>query len=216
MSPLAALTSSDMLLALAALLLAGLCEPLLEYRLERSLAGNRVATWFLEHCGVPLMRAVIVAGFVLLAYPALFGVRSAPAIAALLGDGSLRLTNLVNVLFVLSVLLPLVLPLPARSAWLVPVQGLIATAMVFGWYTDYIGALSIGWWPGLAPIAVVVVMAVVSHRLAAESGQLIGAHLDALLGTEGLERIVPNATELVAQLPAVLYYGLSLGRQIAI
>jgi hypothetical protein len=215
-SPLAALTSIDMLGALLFIALAGMLEPVVEYHVERLVGTNRIAAWTFEHVFAPLLRALIIAGFVLLAYPALYGVRSAPTIAALLAEGTLRLTNLVNVLFLLSLLLPLLVPNFRRTAWLVPVQGLIATAMVFDWYTEYIGAVSIDWWPGAAPAAVVAVMVIVSHRLAADAGQTLGQRVDGLLGTRGFERLVPNATELVAQLPAVLYYGLSLGRQIAI
>lgn len=216
MSPLTSLLSADIAAGVALIAVAGLVEPFVEYHVERLLADNRFALWAFEHVFAPLLRALYVAGFVLLAYPSLYGVRSAPAIADLVAGGSLRLTNLVNVLFVVSLLLPLLLPNFRRTALLVPAQGLLATAMVFSWYTDYIGAASIGWWPGMAPALAIAVMVVIGHRLALETGLVLGDRADAWFGTDGLRRVLPHAAELVAQLPAVIYYGLSLGRQIAI
>ncbi|MGR8918087.1 MAG: hypothetical protein ACU85V_00605 [Gammaproteobacteria bacterium] len=213
---MSALLAPDILTAALLLLAVGLAEPMLVYRLERWLESNRAWAWAVEQLVEPMLRAAAVGGFVLLAYPALFGVRSAPDLSALVAQGSLRLSALFNVLFVLSLALPLLPALRHRAALAVPVQGLVATAMVFGWFTDYLGATAASWWPGTLAAGAVVAMAWISHRLAAEAGAALGRWADARWHTSGLDHIVPNALELLAQAPVMIYYGLVLGRQVAI
>lgn len=216
MSPLASLLSTDVLLALAAVFAAGLLEPLLAYRLNRALAGNHVFHWAWDHLGAPLIRAALVAAFVLIAYPALFGAHSAPPLSKLIADGSMRLSSLLNVLFISSLVLPALPPLSSRQALVIPVQGLIAVAMVFGWYTDYLGASSASFWPGFGAAGATVAMAIVAHLLAKDLGAYLGVAADRHFNTSGFDRLVPNAVELVVQMPVMLYYGLILGRQISI
>ena len=215
MSSTAALASGDILVALAVLIGGGMVELPLEYQFKRLLAHHPVGNWIWDVLGASLFRAIVMVGFVLVAYPALFGLRQAPAIADLLAQGALRLTNLINVAFVLSLLLPL-LPLFRQQAGLVMiVQGIVATAMVFGWYADWLGAVSIGPWPGLAPLMVVCGVAFVVHQIALPIGHTLGQRLDDLCGSHGLDRIVPHATALVAQGPTILIYGYALGQQLA-
>jgi hypothetical protein len=103
-----------------------------------------------------------------------------------------------------------------RAALLLPLQGLIATAMLFSWYADYIGATAAGVWPGWPPLALILLFVVVGHRVAAWGARHLGRALDARYATVGLERLVLNAVELVAQAPVMLLYGYALGRQVAI
>lgn len=206
----------SVLLALAFLLCAGLAEPLLEYRLNRVLDGNHAFHWSWEHLLAPALRAAIVAGFVLLAYPALFGVRVAPSLANLLHAGSARVNTLIGVLFVFSLLLPLTQVVARRSAMLVPLQGLIATAFVFVWYADYLGVTAASAWPGSVPALLLAALVVFAHRAASALAQRLGRALDARLATHGAERMVLNSAELMTQAPVVLLYGYALGQQLAI
>ena len=122
-------------------LLAGvIVEPFIEYRITRLHAGGAVLEAAWRHVFGPLMRAALIAAFVLIAYPALIGVRSAPPLAILLEDSSIGITGLLNMLFVLSVVLPIVVRPLRRPGLIVPIQGLVATAVVFSWFTAYLGA----------------------------------------------------------------------------
>lgn len=213
--PLAeAFGSSDILLGLLLLLGGALLELPLEYQVTQRLSPNRVIDWLWEYVGAPLLRALLIVGFVLVAYPVLFGLRDAPTIAVLLSQGSLRLTNLVNVAFMLSLLLPLLAPFQRRLGLVLAIQGVVATAMVFDWYASWIGAHSIGPWPGFAPAVMVCGVAFVVHYAAAPMGQALGHFLDDRCGTRGLDRIVPHAVALVAQTPTILVYGYALGQQL--
>lgn len=206
--------SSDILLALLLLFGGGLLELPLEYQVTRRLSPHPAIDWLWEYVGAPLLRALLIVGFVLVAYPALFGLRDAPGIGVLLSQGSLRLTNLVNVAFILSLLLPLLAPLHRRLGLVLVIQGVVATAMVFGWYASWLGAHSIGPWPGFAPAALVCGIAFVAHHSAAHLGQSLGHLLDERCGTHGFDHIVPHALALVAQAPTILIYGYALGQQL--
>ena len=216
MSPVNILMSIEVAAALALVGLFSLVEPLMAYHANRWLAGMQSLQWAWDHFLLPLLRALVVIGFVLLAYPSLYGARAAPALTDLLVQGSLRFTNLLNVVFVCSLLLPLLPLLRNRAAIVLPMQGLVATAILFVYYTDYLGATAASWWPGIGSALAISMMAVISHWLAVEIGTALGQHLDRTLNVNGLERIAANALELVMQTPVMLYYGLTLGQQIGI
>lgn len=216
MSPLNVIFSSDVCGAFLFVFIAGLAEPVLADRVNHWLEGNSVLHWAWDHLAAPMLRAAIIAGFVLLAYPALFALSVAPGIGELAAGGSLRLTNLFNVLFLVSLVLP-ALPLFGRhKALIIPVQGLIAVAMVFGWLTEHLGATSASFWPGWPAAVATLAMALVSHRLAADCGSALGHWLDRRRAYAGFDRVVPNSMELLWQTPVLLYYALSVSRQIGI
>ena len=212
MSFVDALSSAEVLGALLLLTLASLAELPLEHFLKSRRSAAAVLhfawDWFLG----PLWRALAIAGFVLLAYPASYGVRRAPGLAALAADGTVGATALVNILF-LATLVP---PLRRHGGLLLATQGGLATAIVFGWYAAYIGARSVSYWPGLSPALLVVMMAVLGYRAAQVLGRTIGESLDGWLGTHGLAQILAHTCAQVMRAPAVLLYGYALGVQIAI
>lgn len=210
------LATPQVLLAVLFFTMVGAGEPFVEHRLNAAFEGNHAFHWMWEHFFAPLLRAATLVAFVWLAYPAIFGMQYAPAFEALLGDDTLRLNTLLGLLFLCTLLLPL-FPLFARRVELVlPLQGLIATAAVFDWYTGYLGATAASIWPGMLPAALLLAIIVFGHRIAARVGQHAGHTLDERFATRGFERIVPNAIELLAQAPVMLLYGFALGRQIAI
>jgi hypothetical protein len=211
-----ATTTLDVLIALSFFLVVGVAEPFVEHRLGGMLRSNHVFHWSREYLLTPFARAAVIVTFVLLAYPALFGLRYAPEIARLLAEESLRLNNLLGILFLSTLLLPLLPPFTKRTELIVPLQGVIATAAVFTWYTDYLGATSASVWPGLPSALLIAAIIVFGHRLAAHTGRRLGHALDVAFHTTGFDRVVPNAMELLAQAPIILIYGYVLGRQIAI
>lgn len=216
MSIIEATTAPRVFVALLFLLAGGVLEPLLEYWVNRLLEDDGVFRWFWEHVLGPLARAIILVGFALLAYPALFGVREAPVIAELLAGGALRMNTLIGILFICSLLLPLLTLFADRSLLLLPLQGIIATAVIFGWYTHDLGATSASLWPGLPVVLTLVAFVIAGHRLALALGRWIGSAVDERWNTRGGDRLVLSATEMLVQAPVILLYGYALGQQVAI
>lgn len=211
-----ALTTPRVLLALLFLAGAGVLEPVLEHRINRALDGNDAFRWSWQHLLGPLARAAIIAGFALIAYPALFGVREAPSLATLLAGDALRVNKLIGILFVVSVLLPLLTLFAERSLLLLPAQGIIATAVVFSWFTHDLGATSASIWPGMPTAVILAGFVIAGHRLALVLARLLGHAIDIRFNTIGAAALVLAATELLAQAPVMLLYGYALGQQVAI
>jgi hypothetical protein len=109
-----------------------------------------------------MLRAAALALFVLVAYPALFGVYDAPAVGALLAGGRGRLIQLVGLVFLLSLLLPLV-PVLGSPAFALPIQGAAGAALVAGWLAAATGSPPPGLWPGPGALAVAGALAYLAH-----------------------------------------------------
>ena len=67
-----------------------------------------VTHWILEHVVFPTGRAAVLVGFILIAYPRLYGLEAAVPLSEILSAGAGRLQSLINWVFVVSLLLPLV------------------------------------------------------------------------------------------------------------
>ena len=105
--------------------------PFIEHHLNGVLESNHIFHWSRDYLLTPFVRAAVIVAFVFLAYPSLFGLRHAPEIGRLLAEESLRLNNLLGILFVCTLLLPPVPPFRKRTELIVPLQGIIATGAVF-------------------------------------------------------------------------------------
>ena len=216
MNLLEVLVSADVLAAFVIVLGVMLCEPVLAYHMDRWFAGNHAFHWGWEHFFEPLIRASAIVAFVLMAYPTLFGVRVAPSVNELLVNTDGRLAGMVSLVFALSLLLPLSGFFHKHSGSIIPIQGVLATAMTFSWFADYLGATSATPWPGFRAALAIAAMAWIAHRVAIELGTAIGQTLDASYRTVGMPQLVAKALATLMQLPVVLYYGFILGTKIAI
>ncbi|MCB1749884.1 MAG: hypothetical protein H6977_15610 [Gammaproteobacteria bacterium] len=216
MSLFAALASAEVWLGAAGLAVGGLLELALEFRLRRVVAGHAVLYFTWEYIGAPLLRAALITGFVLWTYPVLYGLRSAPPLSALLAGGAVAPSTLVNVAFVASLLLPLVPGWRRRGGLVLMVQGLLATALVFKGYAHWLGATSVGAWPGLGEAIAVLVLGWLDYLVGEHAGRLFGAWLDERCHSDGLDALAPHVTALLAQVPTLIAYGYLLGRQLAV
>lgn len=155
--------------------------------------------------GLALWRAAVITLAVIASYPALFDLRAAPPVHALLTGHPLptALAHLVPWLLAVGVAL---LPLGVRERALAEaVQGLTATAALFALFVAYLGATAARLWPGW-PGGVLVVVAAASMVALVESGRSAGAPRNAWR----------SGLALAALAPVLLLYGLALGRQIAV
>lgn len=210
-----ALLTPRILLAGGVYALLAVLEPFLEHAIERRCHDNPPALWCVEHLGLPLLRAGCVVLFVWLAYPALFGLRVAPDLAALLAPHEHGTSTAVGVAFLVALAAPVLPILHRHPEFVLPVQGMLATALLFTWLTDYLHATRATVWPGADTLLLAGLVAWGMHRIAATAGRALGATADGIHGTDGWDRIATHVTTLLAQLPVILIYGMGLARQIA-
>ncbi len=191
-------------------------EPFIEHWVERRFHDNPPALWLREHVGLPLLRAACVVLFVYLAYPALFGLREAPALSALLAAHDGGTSTVLGLAFLVALAAPVVPVLHRHPELVLPVQGMLATAFLFEWLTGYLHITAASVWPGFDVLVLVALAAWLMHRLAQYAGRLVGEAADAAAGTRGYDRLVVHVVTLLAQLPVILIYSTALAAQIAI
>jgi hypothetical protein len=211
-----ALCDSRVLFAIGIHAVLATLEPFIEHWIERRFHDNPPALWLREHVGLPLLRAACVVLFVYLAYPALFGLREAPALSSLLAAHESGTSTVLGVAFLVALAAPLVPVLYRHPELVLPVQGMLATAFLFEWLTEYLHITTASISPGFDVLVLVAFAAWLMHRLAQYAGRLIGETADAAAGTRGYDRLVVHVVTLLAQLPVILIYSTALAAQIAI
>lgn len=213
---LSAMFDGRVLMAMGAYALLAATEPFLEQWIERACGDNPPALWFLEHLGLPFLRAACVIVFVYLAYPALFGLREAPALGALLAAHAGATSTLLGLAFLVALFAP-VLPLLCRHPeFVLPIQGMLATALLFDWLTEWLHMTAVPPWPGTDVMLLAGGLAWAMHRLARHLGRVIGDTADAASGRSGYDVLAVHVVTMIAQLPVILVYGTGLAARIAI
>ncbi|MFP5505145.1 MAG: hypothetical protein ACLGH6_03030 [Gammaproteobacteria bacterium] len=208
-----AIAQPRLLLACAGFGLATLLLARVERRFLAAMAEHTVTGWLAEHVYLPLARVFSILIFIALAYPALFGLREAPDLHLLLAGEERRFSQLVNLAFLLSLLLPL-LPVAGRlPALVLPAQGLLAAAMLFDWLAQARGVQA-QLWPGWTTAGLVVLWLILGQRLAVAIAQWLGDLRSTPAADDAAERVYLETAILFFQMPAILLYTLGLGEQL--
>lgn len=211
---LAALFSPALLFALLLYTLLVIALEFLTARLQHAVHEVTVTAWLLEHVGLPWTRVIALLVFIFLAYPALFGLREAPSLADLLLSRDGRVSTLINTAFVLSLLLPL---LPMAGNWkgiVLPLQAIAVSSLLFHWLTLNLGQADVHYWPGWGIALIIIVLAPTTQWLAQHGSHWLGAHIDRLSEREGFDTLLYEGLLMLLQVPAILLYTLTLGRQL--
>lgn len=168
--------------------------------------------WTTQHIWLPLVRIVAILLFISMAHPVLFGLESASPIGVLLD--SERINTLVNVLFVVSVLLP-VLPVVGRMHSLIlPIQSLAAAQLLFGWINQHDYQVDISLLPSFATFALLSTLIIASHFMGKLIAQHIGQFLDETFNVDGSTDLIFQSVLLLLQGPLLLVYTVALGDQL--
>jgi hypothetical protein len=214
MTLLETLLHPQLLLALALFALISVVVEVLAYQLLSVVAEVAASGWLMQHVVVPAARALALVTFILVAYPVLYGVEIAPGMSVLLAAEQLRLSNLFNIIFLLSLLLPLI---PVFSRWpalVLPIQGIAAASMVFRWWAATQPQVDIHFWPGWSTVFSLLVLAFITHEVAKHLAHHLEKKLDALIERQGSGRLIYRTVVMVLQVPVILLYTLSLGQQL--
>ena len=170
--------------------------------------------WHWDNIVTPLSEAVMLILFISLAFPEIFGIRQAPSIGRLLLGGELRINNLVNVLFLITLLFPLIPVFGERRELVLPLQGIAAVMMIFNWLAHELRLEQISYWPGMQNIILILVVAVLSYWLAARLAAFIGHRFDTHFNVTQSGALFARCMILFMQSPALLIYSAGLGKQL--
>lgn len=194
-----------LLLALLVFVLVSTLFALAELRLEPHYRQHPATAWIAGHIFIPLAEVLALLIFLLVAYPVPYGLVEAPGVLELLSvDG--RTADLINLLFLLSLLLPLLPGLGRLPGLVLLGQALAATTLLFHWLAQRL-QVEVSLVPGWLALALILVWAWVGQRLVRRLVPITGEDL-----TSG--RILHWHLTGAVQLPAILIYGQSLGRQL--
>lgn len=175
-----------------------------------------LTNWMWQAIIEPLYRAFVLVCFIFIAYPVIFGLEQADSISMLLSVDEDRSHHLLNLVFISSLLLPL---LPVIGKWtelILPIQAILCCMMVFSWLAASLGIEQYSLWPGTFILVVIVMLALLTHFLSVQIAKWAGDHLDQHFNVTGFEKIIAEIIILFMQAPAVVIYSLGLGRQILI
>ncbi|HEX7047790.1 MAG TPA: hypothetical protein VF275_09510 [Gammaproteobacteria bacterium] len=188
------------LLAFLVLAAAGIAgETWLTAKFDRS----RANIWLADHIYLPALRMPALIGFVLASYPALYGLESAPALAALLDFDWFG--HALNMLFILPLLFSL-LPVAGRlSALMLPLQGMALTALLFMPLTAAM-QVEASAWPDMPTLLAVLGFGIGGHFLGNEIASRLPQRKFALPAYD--------AIILLCQAPAIFTYGRMLGARL--
>lgn len=162
-------------------------------------AQPRWAAWSVQHVMLPLARSACVLAFILLGYPAIFGLSEAPPLAAVLQTDE-RWSHLLNLGFAASMLLPLLPTLERVPGAVLPLQGFLLLALLFRWISP--GA-AVSLWPSTdawAALALAALAPAIARFCLPDAIAHHEQRRDALL--------------IPLQLPPLMLYGQALGTQL--
>lgn len=166
--------------------------------------------WQWEHVAMPLLRVLLLLLFITLSYPKLYGMESAAPLSTILSSESGHVSQLINVLFVLSVLLSLIPIVGEWQALTLPLQGVTAVALIFNWMPGQQTPLAC-YWPDILTVLVLFALAWLGFRLAVLLGQTLGHWFDRQYHVIGSHEMIGNILLLILQGPLVVIYAHSLG-----
>ncbi len=176
--------------------------------------NHAVLQWNWDHIAMPLLQAALMVLFIFIAYPVIFGIKNAPSIFLLLSSGKLRINNLINLLFILTLLFPMV---PVIGNWrelILPLQGIAASTMIFSWLAHALQIEHISYWPGLDIIVYVILVAIATHWLAVNIALKIGHKSDDAFNVVGSGDLIVRCLIIFMQSPAILLVSRALGQQL--
>ncbi|NKB38159.1 MAG: hypothetical protein GKR93_13520 [Gammaproteobacteria bacterium] len=214
MSIIQIMLSADFLTALFVYALLILLTLPCFHKIHRVL-GNSVLEWGWEHIAAPLLRTLLMIVFISLSYPAIFGLSEAPAFSELLLDSDNRFTLLLNFLFLITLLFTLLPVIGERNELVLPIQAIVACSLLFSWLARAKGLTEIKYWPGMATIICISVLALVSYCLSIRLSYKFGEIVDRRFNVSDSAALTSQAFVLFAQSPAILLYSAALGRQLA-
>ena len=166
---------------------------------------SNLGTWLSEHLYIPMLRAALALVFVAAAYPALFGLQDAPAIDSLLSAGHYRLDWWINGVVLVSLALPTVPGLGRIPGIVLTLQGMVASAMLFGWLAQDLGLTQYWLLPGWSLLAKILLITGTAGLLSWMAGYYLKF---------ARKRLVAESLRLFAQMPALIIFGSALGRQL--
>lgn len=165
-----------------------------------------VSDWLVEHFGIPLLHALSMIVFIIILYPVLFGLEPLPTVSDLLADGEGRIQHMVNWVFVIALLLPMIPLLGPRIEIVLPVQGLVVLVILSRWLMQYLDLKDASLIPDASTLGAMVLTGVIGSYLTVFITQHLGRWIDDQFDVHHGGTLIYPMLALVMQTPTLALY----------
>ncbi|GEM_PF-5540844 len=185
----------------------------------RSVASSH---WVAMHIGAPFFHVLLLVAFIYMSYPVLYGVEQqsqVPTLTQLLNAHSGQTMKLVNILFIISLLLPLFPLIHRFSALILPLQAIAGSAVLYGWLAQYKG-INYTILPDIKILALLIGCSVLAELLARALASMLSISINPLLAHQyrqnDLEKLIHKSVLLIVQVPILLIYTLNIAGRVVL
>lgn len=178
--------------------------------LETKLHDVPVSDWLVEHFGIPLLHTLAMILFVIILYPELFILEPLPTLSELVSDGEGRVQHMINWVFVLALLIPLIPVLGPRIEIILPIQGLIVLVILSRWLMQYRGMEQFSLLPDGATLGSMFLTGVAGSFLTVYLTQHLGQWSDRRFNVNHSGTVLYPILALITQTPTLALYARGL------
>lgn len=178
----------------------------LDLWLEAKLHDVPVSDWLVEHFGIPLLHALAMILFVIILYPELFTIDPLPSVSELVRDGEGRVQHMMNWVFVIALLIPMIPVIGPRIEIILPVQGLIVLIILSRWLIQYSGSEQMSLFPSGATLGGMFLTGIVGSFLTVYLTQYLGQWSDRRFNVDHSGTLLYPMLALITQTPTLALY----------
>ncbi len=172
--------------------------------------------WIAKKIGTPFFHVILLVSFIYMTYPVLYGLdgKELPTLGMLFDIVEDPNRKMINNLFVISVILPLIPIINRFIALILPLQAIAGCAIVYSWMADYLG-IKYSLFPDLEVLAIIVLFSLLAEYSAKTLVALTGHSMNQISYLENfklqdIDAVVYKSTLLAFQIPILLIYTLNL------
>lgn len=178
--------------------------------LQKKLHDAPFNDWLAEHVGIPLLNVIAMILFIAILYPVLFPQEAIPSFLTLLTAESGRMNQLVNWVFVLSLMIPMIPVLGPRIEIVFPIQGIVVVGLITNWMSQYLEDPRISLLPGGMDFLWMLILGVIGARLAVSLSRAAGDYIDGQYHLAHTGAFIYPILALILQTPTLALYARSV------
>jgi len=172
--------------------------------------------WIAKKIGTPFFHVILLVSFIYMTYPILYGLdgKELPTLSKLFDIVEDPNRSMMNSLFIISAILPLIPIINRFIALILPLQAIAGSAIVYSWMADYMD-IKYSLFPSVEVLAIIVLFSLLAEYSAKTLVVLTGHSMNQINYLENfqlqdIDAVVYKSTLLAFQIPILLIYTLNL------
>jgi len=172
--------------------------------------------WIAEQIGTPFFHVLLIIMFLYLSYPILYGLdeKNLPGLNELLNTSKGQNMKMINSLFIISTLLPLIPVINRFIALILPLQAIAGSAIIYSWMADTL-KIEYSLFPHLEVLAIIILLSLLAELSAKIFSGILEHSINTTnllenFQTQDIEKIIYKSMLLIFQIPILLVYTINL------